>query len=309
MVARVATPPPVPRITAEPTLTPNKSGKRRPGTFLAGAGDDRTKMPSDEMLKGVVMLVNEEGSVCHVDAESGVIPKRPCGPTVGMCGTTGEWSVITGDGGRIPVARAMSRFEQLQREVVEAAHAQRAAEGGAERTASLESLDRFMSLDDPLDDSLLEPLATISSGDDGGDDPLPHDPKLRPADLEAFSKAAAGARRPASSPPLHALPDVALSWRPLPSLAPATLWPLVPAAQVSLRASLTTCSRTFSTGSTRGRPPTTTPPARPAPPPEAAPPPPRRTAGPAHRASRSTRARATRWRRGWRGRPRPRSVA
>jgi len=205
MVARVTTPPPVPRITAEPTLTPNKSGKRRPGTFLAGAGDDRIKMPSDEMLKGVVMLVNEEGSVCHVDAESGVIPKRPCGPTVGMCGTTGEWSVITGDGGRIPVARAMSRFEQLQREVVEAAHAQRAAEGGAERTASLESLDRFMSLDDPLDDS------------------LPHDPKLRPADLEAFSKAAAGARRPASSPPLHALPDVALSWRPLPSLAPATL--------------------------------------------------------------------------------------
>lgn len=223
MVARVTTPPPVPRITAEPTLTPNKSGKRRPGTFLAGAGDDRIKMPSDEMLKGVVMLVNEEGSVCHVDAESGVIPKRPCGPTVGMCGTTGEWSVITGDGGRIPVARAMSRFEQLQREVVEAAHAQRAAEGGAERTASLESLDRFMSLDDPLDDSLLEPLAAISSGDDGGDDPLPHDPKLRPADLEAFSKAAAGARRPASSPPLHALPDVALSWRPLPSLAPATL--------------------------------------------------------------------------------------
>ncbi|EOD11726.1 hypothetical protein EMIHUDRAFT_435479 [Emiliania huxleyi CCMP1516] len=192
MVARVTTPPPVPRITAEPTLTPNKSGKRRPGTFLAGAGDDRIKMPSDEMLKGVVMLVNEEGSVCHVDAESGVIPKRPCGPTVGMCGTTGEWSVITGDGGRIPVARAMSRFEQLQREVVEAAHAQRAAEGGAERTASLESLDRFMSLDDPLDDSLLEPLAAISSGDDGGDDPLPHDPKLRPADLEAFSKAAAG---------------------------------------------------------------------------------------------------------------------
>ena len=210
MVARVATPPPVPRITAEPTLTPNKSGKRRPGTFLAGAGEDRIKMPSDEMLKGVVMLVNEEGSVCHVDAESGVIPKRPCGPTVGMCGATGEWSVITGDGGRIPVARAMSRFEQLQREVVEAAHAQRAAEGGAERTASLESLDRFMSLDDPLDDSLLEPLAAISSGDDGGDDPLPHDPKLRPADLEAFSKAAAGARRPASSPPLHALPDVAL---------------------------------------------------------------------------------------------------
>lgn len=160
MAARVSTPPPVNKFDADAeALTPIKGGKRR----LASVTANNAMLPSEKMLQGVVMVVDAEGRLRPVN--DGVLPaKRPRGPTVGL-GQTGEWSVwhdtfsrplcpcprlahrhtklpgnghtmrpqvYTCCGGRVPVSKAMRRYEELHREVADAARAS------------------FLSLDDPL---------------------------------------------------------------------------------------------------------------------------------------------------------------
>lgn len=133
---------------------------------LRPASSKRRSDGADEAppLPGVFMYVGEEGDLCRIDPVSGVSPKkRPCGPTVAMCGDTGEWAVFTADGGRIPVSKAMSRFEQLQREVVAAAKAAGPAPGLPRRPSCEDKLDALSDgTSSRLDEDFLAPDGTPS---------------------------------------------------------------------------------------------------------------------------------------------------
>jgi hypothetical protein len=96
--------------------------------------------PSSAALREAVLFVDTDGEVCRVDPDVDISPaKRPCGPVVAMCRDTGEWEVIT-EAGRIPVAQAMGRFQQLQREVVAAAKGTVRGGGVLSRPSSSSSL-------------------------------------------------------------------------------------------------------------------------------------------------------------------------
>jgi len=96
--------------------------------------------PSSAALREAILFVSTDGEVCKVDFDTDISPaKRPCGPVVAMCRDTGEWEVIT-EAGRIPLAKAMGRFEQLQREVVAAARATVRGGGALSRPSSSSSL-------------------------------------------------------------------------------------------------------------------------------------------------------------------------
>jgi hypothetical protein len=101
--------------------------------------------PSSAALRDAILYVDTDGEVCRIDPHTVISPaKRPCGPVVAMCRDTGEWEVIT-ETGRIPVAKALGRFEQLQREVEAAAKATMRHSGVLSRPSSSSSLSSLAS--------------------------------------------------------------------------------------------------------------------------------------------------------------------